>query len=71
MNVINTPFSDTEIIGSELPFWQSQSFIDLLFDAGRYLLVMLDAWLLWRKLVWPQLATSDALTNRYHGFQDG
>lgn len=55
LNVINTPFSDTEIIGSELPFWQSQSFIDRLFDAGRYLLVMLAAWLLWRKLVRPQL----------------
>lgn len=55
LNVINTPFSDTEIIGSELPFWQSQSFIDHLFDAGRYLLVMLAAWLLWRKLVRPQL----------------
>lgn len=55
LNVINTPFSDTEIISSELPFWQSQSFIDRLFDAGRYLLVMLAAWLLWRKLVRPQL----------------
>ncbi|NIG88376.1 flagellar M-ring protein FliF [Serratia symbiotica] len=55
LNVINTPFSDTEIIGNELPFWQSQSFIDRLFDAGRYLLVMLAAWLLWRKLVRPQL----------------
>jgi len=55
LNVINTPFSDTEVIGGELPFWQSQSFIDRLFDAGGYLLVMLAAWMLWRKLVRPQL----------------
>jgi flagellar M-ring protein FliF len=55
LSVINTPFSNTEIIGSRMPFWQSQAFIDCLFDAGRYLLMMLAAWLLWQKLVRPQL----------------
>ncbi|CAI2022889.1 Flagellar M-ring protein [Serratia ficaria] len=55
LNVINTPFTDNEATGGELPFWQSQSFIDRLLDAGRYLLVLLVAWLLWRKLVRPQL----------------
>ncbi|MGL4194181.1 MAG: flagellar basal-body MS-ring/collar protein FliF, partial [Edwardsiella piscicida] len=39
----------------ELPFWQKQSFIDLLTTLGRYLLVALVAWLLWRKLVKPML----------------
>ena len=55
LNVVNTPFTDSQVTGGELPFWQSQSFIDRLLDAGRYLLVLLVAWLLWRKLVRPQL----------------
>ncbi|TQI81071.1 flagellar M-ring protein FliF [Serratia fonticola] len=55
LNVVNTPFNDLEQSSGELPFWQSQSFIDQLFNAGRYLLVLLVAWLLWRKLVRPQL----------------
>ncbi|WP_337262988.1 MULTISPECIES: flagellar basal-body MS-ring/collar protein FliF [unclassified Serratia (in: enterobacteria)] len=55
LNVVNTPFNDVEPGGSELPFWQSQAFIDQLLNAGRYLLVLLVAWLLWRKLVRPQL----------------
>ena len=55
LNVVNAPFTDKEEIGGALPFWQSQAFIDQLFNAGRYLLVLLVAWLLWRKLVRPQL----------------
>ena len=55
LNVVNTTFNDVEQTGGELPFWQSQSFIDQLFNAGRYLLVLLVAWILWRKLVRPQL----------------
>ncbi|MDW5498722.1 flagellar basal-body MS-ring/collar protein FliF [Pseudomonas lundensis] len=61
LNVVNTPFTDNEITGGELPFWQSQAFIDRLFDAGRYLLVLLVAWLLWRKLVRPQLQNRQAV----------
>lgn len=61
LNVVNTPFTDNEITGGELPFWQSQSFIDRLIDAGRYLLVLLVAWVLWRKLVRPQLQNRQAL----------
>lgn len=61
LNVVNTPFTDTEVTGGELPFWQTQSFIDRLFDAGRYLLVLLAAWLLWRKLVRPQLQNRQAV----------
>ncbi|CAM4052572.1 flagellar basal-body MS-ring/collar protein FliF [Serratia silvae] len=55
LNVVNTQFNDVEQTGGELPFWQSQSFIEQLFNAGRYLLVLLVAWILWRKLVRPQL----------------
>ena len=54
LNVVNSPFSDVETGGAELPFWQSQHFIDRLLNAGRYLLIALIAWLLWRKLVRPQ-----------------
>ncbi|MFJ7500439.1 flagellar basal-body MS-ring/collar protein FliF [Serratia grimesii] len=61
LNVVNAPFTDNEVTGGELPFWQSQSFIDRLFDAGRYLLVLLVAWLLWRKLVRPQLQNRQAV----------
>lgn len=55
LNVVSTQFNDVEQTGGELPFWQSQSFVDQLFNAGRYLLVLLVAWILWRKLVRPQL----------------
>ncbi|HHU7377658.1 TPA: flagellar basal-body MS-ring/collar protein FliF, partial [Escherichia coli] len=41
--------------GGALPFWQQQVFIDQLLAAGRWLLVLLVAWLLWRKAVRPQL----------------
>ncbi|KAA8996727.1 flagellar basal body M-ring protein FliF [Affinibrenneria salicis] len=55
INVVNTPFTQTTEGGSELPFWQQQSFFDLLLNAGRWLLVLIVAWILWRKLVRPQL----------------
>ncbi|MBP1130906.1 MULTISPECIES: flagellar basal-body MS-ring/collar protein FliF [Serratia] len=61
LNVVNAPFTDNDVTGAELPFWQSQAFIDRLFDAGRYLLVLLVAWLLWRKLVRPQLQNRQAV----------
>ncbi|ACR69591.1 flagellar basal body M-ring protein FliF [Edwardsiella ictaluri] len=55
LSVVNTPFNSVEDNGGELPFWQKQAFIDLLTTLGRYLLVALVAWLLWRKLVKPLL----------------
>lgn len=55
LNVVNSPFSTVDETGGELPFWQQQSFIDQLMSAGRWLLVLLVAWLLWRKAVRPQL----------------
>ncbi|AHG22066.1 flagellar M-ring protein FliF [Chania multitudinisentens RB-25] len=53
LNVVNAPFSDIAPPEGELPFWQSAAVIQQLFNAGRYLLVLLVAWLLWRKLVRP------------------
>ena len=55
LNVVNSPFSATDETGGELPFWQQQTFIDQLMSAGRWLLVLLVAWLLWRKAIRPQL----------------
>ncbi|HHL2561497.1 TPA: flagellar basal-body MS-ring/collar protein FliF [Yersinia enterocolitica] len=54
LNVVNTPFNATDDAGgSNLPFWQQPSFFDQLLNIGRYLLILLVAWILWRKLVRP------------------
>ncbi|MDU6412236.1 MAG: flagellar M-ring protein FliF C-terminal domain-containing protein, partial [Yersiniaceae bacterium] len=55
LNVVNTPFNDTQDLPAELPFWKQQSFFEQLLNAGRYLLILIVAWILWRKLVRPQL----------------
>ncbi|MCV9880369.1 flagellar basal-body MS-ring/collar protein FliF [Brenneria izbisi] len=55
LNVVNTPFMESTEGTGELPFWQQQAFFDLLIKAGRWLLVLIVAWILWRKLVRPQL----------------
>ncbi|STH74517.1 flagellar M-ring protein [Escherichia coli] len=58
LNVVNSPFNSSDESGGELPFWQQQAFIDQLLAAGRWLLVLLVAWLLWRKAVRPAVNTS-------------
>lgn len=55
LNVVNSPFTAAEDTGGDLPFWQQQSFFDLLLSAGRWLVVLIVAWLLWRKGIRPQL----------------
>ena len=55
LNVVNSPFSAVDDTSGELPFWKTQSFIDQLIEAGRWLLVVIVAWLLWRKAVRPQI----------------
>ena len=61
LNVVNSPFNDTDESVGELPFWKQQSFIDQLMTAGRWLLVLIVAWLLWRKAVKPQLKRREAI----------
>ncbi|ELI8144135.1 flagellar M-ring protein FliF [Yersinia enterocolitica] len=57
LNVVNTQFNATDdASGSNLPFWQQPSFFDQLLNIGRYLLILLVAWILWRKLVRPLIA---------------
>ncbi|WP_151994296.1 flagellar basal-body MS-ring/collar protein FliF [Buttiauxella massiliensis] len=53
LNVVNSPFSATEETSLELPFWKQQAFFEMLMSAGRWLVVVIVAWLLWRKLVRP------------------
>ncbi|QIU89447.1 flagellar basal-body MS-ring/collar protein FliF [Yokenella regensburgei] len=55
LNVVNSPFNSTEDTSGDLPFWKQSWFIDQLMSAGRWLLVALVAWLLWRKAVRPQI----------------
>ncbi|EMX9178611.1 flagellar M-ring protein FliF [Citrobacter sedlakii] len=55
LNVVNSPFTATDDDSAELPFWKQQVFIEQLMSAGRWLLVLLVAWILWRKAVRPQL----------------
>ncbi|WP_312415216.1 flagellar basal-body MS-ring/collar protein FliF [Pseudescherichia sp.] len=55
LNVVNSQFNATDESAGELPFWQQQAFIDQLLAAGRWLLVLIVAWILWRKAVRPQL----------------
>ena len=55
VNVVNSQFNMTEPVGGDLPFWQQQSFFDQLMNAGRWLLVALVAFILYRKMVRPQL----------------
>ncbi|WP_446725210.1 flagellar basal-body MS-ring/collar protein FliF [Mixta calida] len=55
VNVVNSPFTQTNETGGDLPFWQQQSFFDQLMNAGRWLLVALVAFILYRKMVRPQL----------------
>ncbi|CAM6379722.1 flagellar basal-body MS-ring/collar protein FliF [Citrobacter sedlakii] len=55
LNVVNSPFTATDDDSADLPFWKQQAFIEQLMSAGRWLLVLLVAWILWRKAVRPQL----------------
>ncbi|SNY79589.1 flagellar basal-body MS-ring/collar protein FliF [Enterobacter sp. CC120223-11] len=55
LNVVNSPFTANDDTVGELPFWQQQAFIDQMLSAGRWLLIALVAWILWRKAVRPQL----------------
>ncbi|MGO2971764.1 MAG: flagellar basal-body MS-ring/collar protein FliF [Hafnia alvei] len=55
LNVVNTPFTADVEDNNAVPFWQQASFFDLLMTIGRYLLVLIVAFILWRKLVKPLL----------------
>ncbi len=53
LNVVNSHFVPDEDANIRLPFWQQPAFFDLLINAARYLVVLLVAWLIWRKALRP------------------
>ncbi|PHM61066.1 flagellar basal-body MS-ring/collar protein FliF [Xenorhabdus ishibashii] len=60
LNVVNTPFNNTTEVIEPLPFWQHPALLEKLLEAGRWLLLVLVAWLLWRKMIVPQIAKKRA-----------
>ncbi|WP_425330495.1 flagellar basal-body MS-ring/collar protein FliF [Xenorhabdus budapestensis] len=56
LNVVNTPFNDTSEVIETLPFWQHPVLLEKSLELGRWLLLALVAWLLWRKMIVPQIA---------------
>ncbi|MCQ5470298.1 flagellar M-ring protein FliF [Pantoea sp. AN62] len=60
VNVVNSQFNTTEPTTGDLPFWQQQAFFDQLMNAGKWLLVALVAFILYRKLVRPHLVRKQA-----------
>ena len=60
INVVNSQFNTTEPTTGDLPFWQQQAFFDQLMNAGKWLLVALVAFILYRKLVRPHLVRKKA-----------
>ncbi|MCC8381589.1 MULTISPECIES: flagellar basal-body MS-ring/collar protein FliF [unclassified Xenorhabdus] len=60
LNVVNTPFNNTAEVIETLPFWQHPVLLEKLLELGRWLLLALAAWLLWRKMVVPQIARKRA-----------
>ncbi|BET97129.1 flagellar basal-body MS-ring/collar protein FliF [Xenorhabdus taiwanensis] len=60
LNVVNTPFNDSTEVIEPLPFWQHPALLEKLLEAGRWLLLVLVAWLLWRKMIMPQIAKKRA-----------
>lgn len=55
LNVVNSPFTENNDLGADLPFWKQPAFIDQMLEAGRWLVVMIVAYILYRKLIRPQL----------------
>ena len=55
LNVVNSQFTENLDISSDLPFWKQPSFFDQMMELGRWLLVLIVAFILYRKLVRPQL----------------
>lgn len=52
LNIVNTPFSTLDDIAAP-PLWEQPAVIDAGLTALRYLLVLIVAWILWRKAVQP------------------
>lgn len=52
LNIVNAPFSTLDDVAMP-PIWEQPAFINTVLTALRYLLVLIVAWILWRKAVQP------------------
>ncbi|VTP85056.1 flagellar MS-ring protein [Proteus vulgaris] len=52
---MNSQFNDTEEKVITIPVWENPEILAKALDLGRWLLLVIIAWILWRKLVKPQL----------------
>lgn len=55
LSVVNSQFNDTEEPVISVPVWENPQILAKALDLGRWLLLVIIAWILWRKLVKPQL----------------
>jgi flagellar M-ring protein FliF len=55
VNVVNSPFTAPDNSADNIPFWKTPAFINQCLEAGRWLLIALVAWILWRKMVRPHV----------------
>src|SRR5699024_7997157 len=51
ISVINSAFTESDTYST--PVWENPVYIDLAMKVGRYLLLILAAWLVWRKVLRP------------------
>ncbi|MFC0180021.1 flagellar basal-body MS-ring/collar protein FliF [Thorsellia kenyensis] len=56
LTIVNTKFANLDPVETAIPIWQQQRFIDLAITILKYLLVLIVAFILWRKLVKPFIA---------------
>ncbi|WP_109407803.1 flagellar basal-body MS-ring/collar protein FliF [Proteus genomosp. 4] len=55
LSVVNSQFNDIEEKVITIPVWENPEILAKALDLGRWLLLVIIAWILWRKLVKPQL----------------
>ena len=55
LSVVNSQFNDTKEPVISVPMWKIHKYWLKALDLGRWLLLVIIAWILWRKLVKPQL----------------
>ncbi|WP_193015126.1 flagellar basal-body MS-ring/collar protein FliF [Proteus sp. FME41] len=55
LSVVNSQFNDIEEKVITVPVWENPEILSKALDLGRWLLLVIIAWILWRKLVKPQL----------------
>ncbi|OAT36710.1 flagellar basal-body MS-ring/collar protein FliF [Proteus myxofaciens] len=55
LSVVNSQFNDIEEQVVITPVWQNPEILSKALDIGRWLLLVIIAWILWRKLVKPQI----------------